>query len=121
MFRRPIITLAYFLLAATFVISPMLASTALADPRDFMFQNGSSNAIDEAYVARSESTSWGSNVLSSPIQPGESRGIIFEGDLSTCVYDVHVTFDDGSTAALSNLDLCDTVSVTLDDSYITAR
>ena len=109
-------------LALCTVLLPRLALAAYAaDDRDFSFVNNSSAPIDVANVAPSDAALWGGNVLSSEINPGEIRDIYFTDPQETCTYDLHVTFDDGRTAELHGLDLCNTNIVTLDDRFMTAR
>jgi hypothetical protein len=64
---------------------------------------------------------WGQNILNENINSGDSRAILFSGELATCIYDLRVEFLDGSNGELRDLDLCATNNVTLDDQFITAN
>jgi hypothetical protein len=112
--RRTLLVLALFAALA-------LPRVALADDRDFDLINNSTIPITAVYVSPADDDVWGANILTDTLNPGDSRSIVFSGELATCVYDVRVEFDDGSNGELRDLDLCSTNSITLDDQFITAN
>jgi hypothetical protein len=109
------------LLALVLVATLALPGVASADERDFDLVNNSTSSISAVYVSPADEDVWGSSILNESISPGDSRAILFQGELTTCVYDVRVEFADGSNGELRDLDLCSTNSITLDDQFITAN
>src|SRR4051812_17973924 len=109
-----------FLLVVALFATLALPRMAQADDRDFDLINNSTSPISAVYVSPADDDDWGANVLTDNINPGELRGILFQDELATCLYDVRVEFADGSNGELRDLDLCATNSITLDDQFITA-
>jgi hypothetical protein len=112
--RRTLLVLALFATLA-------LPKVAQADDRDFDLINNSTSPISAVYVSPADDDVWGASILTENINPGDSRSILFQGELATCVYDVRVEFVDGSNGELRDLDLCATNTITLDDQFITAN
>jgi len=121
MFRRAlIIPLASLALSA--VLSSPFTAAAAQDARDFDIVNQSTASIDAVYVAPSASTSWGSNILSAQVRPGQTLQVRF-GDFAPglCTYDLYTSYTDGSTGTLNELNLCTTMRVLVDDTHIWAE
>src|SRR5262245_55967468 len=88
-----------------------LVASSAAGGADFEFVNNASSSITEVYIADPGSDTWGSNVLSAPIEPGETRGFVFTPNADECVYDFHATFDDGNPVQALGWDLCSNTTV----------
>jgi hypothetical protein len=112
--RRTLLVVALFATLA-------LPTLAHADERDFDLINNSTSPISAVFVSPAEDDAWGQNILNENINSGDSRAILFSGELATCIYDLRVEFLDGSNGELRDLDLCATNNVTLDDQFITAN
>ena len=90
-------------------------STAFADPRDFELVNNTGSDIEEIYVGPSNQVDWGDNLVpDGKILPhGNTVPINFkrfvQGD---CLYDIKVVTTDGDEGELSQVNLCETSTVT---------
>lgn len=89
-------------------------STAFADPRDFTLVNNTGQVITEVYVSPSNLTDWGDDVMGRDIlMPGETVDIVFQKFTpGNCLYDIKVITKEGSEGELSQVDLCETHTVT---------
>jgi hypothetical protein len=109
-------------LAAMFLVSTATTEVLAQDQRDFSFVNNSCCNVIAAYISPASMTEWGPNVLSSPIVPGEIRGIAFTSpNPGVCVYDLRAEASDGENWEIFGVDLCSTRIITLDDENITPR
>lgn len=86
------------------------SEAALADPRDFTFENNSDSTILSVYVSPATSRWWGSDVLGDEVlPPGYRMPIRFNSYfVYTCYYDVKVVTDDVQSSYTWNMDLCAT-------------
>lgn len=114
------------LVSATALALPLISlnpTMALADRRDFTLVNDSLVEIDEVYVSTVNTDEWEENILEGDIIPsGESEDISFSRDVEgTCVYDIKVVTEDGTTAKLSDVNLCGTIDVIFNGSSLTTR
>jgi hypothetical protein len=100
--------LATSLLAATFALP------ALAGEQDFKLVNKTGYQIDEVYVSRATSKSWGKDMMGKDaLANNESVDLSFDAPDSVCKWDMRVKYSDGDTAEWSNLNLCSIETVTL--------
>jgi hypothetical protein len=92
------------------VLSALLASSALADPRDFTLENDSLSYITHVYVSPSSSNNWGEDVLGTDVlPPGRSVDISFNPNVGTsCIYDIMVVTDNGARTRQDRQNLCTT-------------
>jgi hypothetical protein len=104
------------LVGVTLALGPRGA--AAQDVRNFWFQNASpSTWVVELNVSPATQASWGPNVLSRAVQPGESIPVVFTHPVgsfpgvSTCVYDLRIVGNDGRDETNFNLNLCDTATI----------
>ncbi|MBI2755576.1 MAG: hypothetical protein HYX52_02600 [Chloroflexi bacterium] len=89
------------------------------DQRDFQILNNSSGPIVNAWIAPSDAADWGPQVLSAPIEPGETRGIVFLYPApGVCSYDIHLTYADERPDQLNGLDICAVNVITVNDNSI---
>jgi hypothetical protein len=104
-------------------VMPLLsAGPALAqDLRDFDIVNTSDVAAGGVYVSPSSADTWGPNILSDDVGPGDTLHVYFSDDLDTCDYDLYISYADGTRNQLSSLNLCATFRVVIHDTGITAE
>lgn len=103
----PTRALAALVLAASLLISSV--TQALADPRDFMFTNGTSSQIKNLYVSSSAIESWEEDILGRDVlAAGEQWTITFgKYDAGNCLYDIKAVYADGSPDDIvRGVDLC---------------
>ena len=107
MFHRAV-PLAATLLMATFGI-------AQASDADFTLKNKTGYQIDEVYVSKHSSQSWGTDRMGSDaLADGETVDIHFPHGGAACKFDIKVKYhDDDSTAEWGNVDLCQYESISL--------
>jgi hypothetical protein len=117
--RRALVSVAA---AAALMVSGLGVLPVSADDRDFIIVNESSSAVTGLWVARSDSDSWGSQVLSSDIAAGGgSRQIVFTYPApGVCLYWVHAEHQDRDTSELQNVNLCEIFIITITDTDISA-
>ncbi len=89
-------------------------STAFADPRDFTLVNSTGTILSEVYVSPSNVTDWGEDVLGRDVlMPDETVEIVFQKFTpGNCLYDVKVITDEGNEGLLTQVNLCETHTVT---------
>ena len=96
-------------------VAVLSVTTAFADPRDFELINNTGQDIDEIYVGPSNQVDWGDNLVpDGKIFPhGNKVPINFQrfsqGD---CLYDIKVVTVDGDEGEMSQVNLCETTTVT---------
>lgn len=101
------------ILAATLLVAAY-SVPALAGEQDFKLVNKTGYQIDEVYVARASSKSWGKDMMGrGALGDGESVDLSFNAPGSACKWDMRVKYNDGDTAEWSNLNLCSIDKVTL--------
>jgi hypothetical protein len=104
----------------TAVAMLMVATPALADDWDFILINGSGKAIKAIEVAPTGTTTWQPNKVDPDMKRDatvKSNGrmtVHFDKAGSQCRYDIKGTFEDGTSATWSNVNVCD-------NSYITVK
>lgn len=100
--------LATSLLAATFSLP------AFAGEQDFKLINKTGYQIDEVYVSRASSSSWGKDMMGrDALAADESVNLTFNAPANACKWDMKVKYNDGDTAEWTNLNLCSIDKVTL--------
>jgi hypothetical protein len=94
------------LMLATMVVAT--TSAALADPRDFTFENASDVTITHVYVSASDVMSWEEDILGFDVlPPGRTVDITFSSFTpGACSYDIKVVAADGREGYLWAVDLC---------------
>ncbi len=89
--------------------------TSLANDADFVLKNKTGYQIDEVYVSKHSSGSWGADVMGKgALGEDEKVTIVFPHGNGACHFDIKVKYhDDNSTAAWSDINLCETDSISL--------
>ena len=103
------------------VAGNLVGAPALAQMSYFSIVNDSSEPIVTAYVAPSGMASSQQEVLSDPVHPGEIRNVPMELDASNCEYTVGVQFATGQVSEMSAINLCNTNTVVVQGTSITAH
>ncbi|MEN9223417.1 MAG: hypothetical protein Q6M04_13370 [Thermostichus sp. BF3_bins_97] len=93
-------------------LSALVASVALAQDLQFTLHNETSSDLVEFYITTSGSDSWEENLLSGPIEAGESATVTIADGEVVCEYDILGIFADGSEAEDYELNLCELGSYT---------
>lgn len=92
----------------------LVSLSAMASDADFRLKNKTGYQIDEVYVSRHSSSSWGKDIMGSDaLDDGESVKITFPHGGSACKFDIKVRYHDGDTAEWDNVDLCEYETITL--------
>ena len=122
MFKRALLSLVASASLFVSVAGLPAAPAAADDDRDFMIVNDSSSDVIELWVARSDSDTWGSQILHTPIAAdGGSTNIVFPYPApGVCLYWIHAKHEDGDTSELQNVNLCEIFVVTITDTDISA-
>jgi hypothetical protein len=108
---RNVLTVALFTLP-TFAIG---AQAAQAEDLIFTLHNNSSSVLTEFHVETMSSKTWGENILSEKIGPGESATVTIADGKTTCMYGIRGEFQDGSMVEREDLNLCELGSYTYTD------
>ena len=102
------------LILAAGLFSSLSAGSALAGEQDFKLVNKTGYQIDEVYVSRASSRSWGADVMGRGTLDADSAvDISFDAPPNVCRWDMKVKYEDGDTAEWGNLNLCNIETVTL--------
>ena len=88
---------------------------AHAEDLIFTLHNNSSSALTEFHVEPTSSSTWGENILTSQIAPGESATVTIADGKTTCMYGIRGAFKDGSLVERESLNLCELGSYTYSD------
>jgi hypothetical protein len=92
----------------------LVTFSAMASDADFRMKNKTGYQIDEVYVSRHSSDSWGNDIMGSDaLADGESVKITFPHGGSACKFDIKVKYHDNDTAEWDNVDLCEYETITL--------
>ncbi len=88
---------------------------AQAEDLKFTLHNNSSATLTEFYVEPMVSKTWGENILTSTIAPGESATVTIADGKTTCTYGIKGSFKDAATVEHEDLNLCELGSYTYTD------
>ena len=88
---------------------------AQASDADFTLKNKTGYQIDEVYVSRHSSQSWGNDRMGDDaLADGEKVDIHFPHGGGACKFDIKVKYhDDSSTAEWGDVDLCQYTAISL--------
>ena len=91
----------------------LLASSALADRRDFYVYNKGTEPIYYLHVSHISEDKWGEDIMADDevLMPDERVKVTFSGESDLCYYDVQAVYKDGDTREKRDVDLCSTESV----------
>ncbi len=103
------------LLAAALITLPTFATgvqAAHAEDLVFTLHNKTSSVLTSFYVEPTSSSTWGDDILSEDIGPGESATVTIADGKTTCNYGIRGGFKDGSIVERNSLNLCELGSYT---------
>ena len=101
-------------LLLTTIVLTATATGAFAGDADFALRNKTGYQIDEVYVAPSASKNWGKDIMGTgALGDGEKVKIVFPHGNGVCSFDIQVKYNDGDTAAWTEVDLCKYETITL--------
>ena len=101
------------LYTAAFVGTVISSSAALAGVQDFAAVNRTGHTIMTLQVSASSDTEWGPDLLGSDVLPnGRTAQVSFDDDSGECLWDIRVTYDDGDSNDLRQINLCRVATVT---------
>lgn len=105
-------------LAFAVIAASLAAAPALAEDWDFMLTNATGKTIKTVDLAPTGSDKWTPNKVDAElrkdptIKAGTKTTIRFDKDQS-CKYDVKATFEDGTSAVWSGINVCNNSYLTL--------
>ena len=93
-------------LAAALIVS--LASAAFAENRDVTVTNASSAAMIEFFASNTGTNNWEEDILGVDVlEVGEAVDVNIDDGSGYCVFDFKAPFEDGSSAVMGNVNVCD--------------
>lgn len=95
-------------------LAVLLAAPVAAQDLEFALINDSSQTIVEMYLAPSDDTDWGENILVAPLEPGMVAEVIVTDGLTVCDYDMFYISAEGGEAEDSQ-NICELGAYTLTD------
>jgi hypothetical protein len=101
------------LFAGVVAIAAVTATPALAfAPQDFTVTNSTGHVIVTLNVSPNDDNRWGPDILGREILPsGQQAEVTFDRNEDQCVWDIRVTYDDGTENDLRDVNLCETTDV----------
>ena len=101
------------LFAGAFLAAAFAASAAWAAAQDFTIHNHTGHVIVTLNVSPSDSNRWGPDILGREVLgDGEATEVSFDRNEDQCVWDIRVTYDDGTENDERGINLCETTDVT---------
>lgn len=101
-------------LTATAVFALAAGAPVFAADQDFTLHNHTQHTIKSLYVSPTGADRWSEDILGQDILDDHTDLVVrFSHDESDCEWDVRVSFADGSTAQVSDVDFCAVSEVTI--------
>ncbi|WP_395611854.1 hypothetical protein [Allosphingosinicella sp.] len=99
--------------AAAFLAAAFTASAAWAAAQDFTIHNRTGHVIVTLNVSPTSSNQWGPDILGRDVLAnGEDAEVSFDRAEDHCIWDIRVTYDDGTENDERGINLCETTDVT---------
>lgn len=93
-------------LAAALIVS--LGSAASAENREVTVTNASSAAMIEFFASNTGTNNWEEDILGVDVLAvGEAIDVNIDDGSGSCVFDFKATFEDGSSAVMGDVDVCE--------------
>jgi hypothetical protein len=84
--------------------------------QNFSVVNATGHVVMTLNVSPSSESEWGPDILGAEVlQPGQTGQVVFDRAESQCAYDIKVTYNDGDTSEMRNINLCQVGTVNLVD------
>ena len=97
---------------ATVAATPAFALASIFAPQDFTLTNSTGHVIVTLQVSPNDSNNWGRDILGQDVlASGEEAEVTFDRDEDQCIWDIRVTYDDGTENDLRAVNLCETTDV----------
>jgi hypothetical protein len=104
----------FFIILALFTGMIFSVSANAQSMQDFSMTNNTGMILIDVYISPDNQDSWGSDVIPKDlILDGETFNFTFGVDESHCVWDIMFTAEDGNKYYMQDVNLCNTVSITL--------
>ena len=98
--------------AGAFLAAAFTASAAWAAAQDFTITNHTGHTIVTLNVSPNSSNQWGPDILGRDVLAnGEQAEVSFDRDEDHCIWDIKVTYDDGTENDERGINLCETTEV----------
>jgi hypothetical protein len=100
------------LFAGAFMAAAFMASAAWAAAQDFTITNHTGHVIVTLNVSPTASNQWGPDILGRDVLAnGEQAEVSFDRAEDRCIWDIRVTYDDGTENDERGINLCETTDV----------
>ena len=84
--------------------------------QNFSVVNATGHVVMTLNVSPTSESEWGPDILGTEVlQPGQTGQVVFDRAESQCAYDIKVTYNDGDTSEMRNINLCQVGTVNLVD------
>ena len=84
--------------------------------QNFSVVNATGHVVMTLNVSPTSESEWGPDILGTEVlQPGQTGQVVFDRAESQCNYDIKVTYNDGDTSEMRNINLCQVGTVNLVD------
>lgn len=104
------------LASGAFLVAGLVSGMANAEPIRFTLINSSSYVITQLQISPVSQNDWGENFLGRDVVlQGEQGTVTIADGLTTCHYDMLITFNDGATVEERDYDFCDLDSYEVTD------
>lgn len=98
--------------AGAFLAAAFTATAAWAAAQDFTITNHTGHTIVTLNVSPNSSNQWGPDILGrDTLANGEQAEVSFDRDEDHCIWDIRVTYDDGTENDERGINLCETTEV----------
>jgi hypothetical protein len=99
-------------IAGAFLAAAFAASAAWAAAQDFTVKNSTGHVIVTLNVSPNSSNHWGPDILGREVlADGEEAEVSFDRNEDQCIWDIRVTYDDGTENDERGINLCETTEV----------
>jgi hypothetical protein len=100
------------MMAGALLAAAFSATAAWAAPQDFTVTNNTGHVIVTLNVSPNDSDRWGPDILGREVLAnGEQAEVTFDRNEDQCVWDIRVTYDDGTENDERGVNLCETTEV----------
>lgn len=99
--------------AAIATVSLFAASPAFAGKQDFRIHNETGQIVATLHVSPSSETRWGPDLLPNDILEDGATALVTFDRHEECLWDIRVTYADGSEDDWRQINLCETTDVTI--------
>jgi len=104
----------FFVFTVLFLLS-IIAGNTNAQNQNFSMTNNTGMILVDVFISPDDANNWGSDVIPKDmILDGETFNFTFtDVAADKCIWDIMFTADNGTKYYMQNVDLCNTVTITL--------